>query len=161
MCNQKYKAAFIAFFILFFRIFVINQNTGIMKKIFLFLSVFMIFACSKQVDIENDLMSDLPQLSSRAIVDLENVSVTNPDFINNWENMTSIVLNSSSPDNIKTVSLPWGAASPSSLPENVSYDVKKEDGWRMLMHTFKNYGLDEKQNYFILYNDFTGVLRIF
>lgn len=132
-----------------------------MKKVFLCLSAFIIFSCSEQIDIENDSESDLPQLSSRAIVDLENVSVTNPDFINNWENMTSIVLNSSRPDNIRTASLPWVAASPSSLPENISYDVKKEDGWRMLMHTFKNYGLDEKQNYFILYNDFTGVLRVY
>lgn len=132
-----------------------------MKKVFLCLSAFFIFACSERIDIENDSKSDLPQLSSRAMVDLENVSVTNPNFINNWENMTSIVLNSSSPDNIKTASLPWVSASSSSLPENLSYDVKKEDGWRMLMHTFKNYGLDEKQNYFILYNDFTGVLRVY
>lgn len=134
-----------------------------MKKFIVYLSTFFILSCSEHADIEQNFSSNIPkpELSTRAIVDLKNSSVTNPDFINDWENMTTVVLNSSTPNNVKTVSLPWDAASPSSLPENVSKDIKKEDGWRMLMHTFKNYGLDEHQSYFILYNDFTGVLRVY
>lgn len=132
-----------------------------MKKILFYLSIFIISSCSENYDIEPDKCFDNSSLSTRSIVNSENASVTNPDFINNWENMSSIVLNSSKPGMEKIVSLPWAAAVSSALPENVSKDVKKEDGWRMLMHTFKNYGTDEKQNYFVLYNDFTGVLRVY
>lgn len=131
-----------------------------MKKLLISLLAFCcIFSCTEEISTENS--SDVLQLSSRAIVDSENISVTNPDFINDWENMNSIVLNTSTPENKNVVTLPWGAGSSSSIPEKASYDVKKEDGWRMLFHTFKDYGLDKHQNYFILYNDFTGILRVY
>lgn len=68
----------------------------------------------------------LLQLSSRAIVDSENISVINPDFINDWENMNSIVLNTSTPENKNVITLPWGAGSSSQQylkSQSVNYEL--------------------------------------
>lgn len=96
--------------------------------------------------------------ATRAIVNNGNESKTNPFLLNDWENVNEIVLNTSG--NHK-VSAPWATGTSSSLDVDFRKDIKKEDGWVMLFHTFKKKGLDEKQNYMCFYNRFTGFLKFF
>lgn len=102
-------------------------------------------------------MSEHP-LTTRATVDLHNKSVTNPSLLDNWENVQTIELNTSGNH---SVTAPWASGTSSSLSDTFRKDIKKEDGWTMLFHTFKQKGLDEKQNYMCFYNQFTGVLKFF
>lgn len=98
---------------------------------------------------------DLP--ITRAIVDSVNVSISNPDLIDNWENIDEILLNTSG----EAVTAPWCDGATTHLPSDFRKDIKKKDGWRILFHTFKKIGLDKKQNYICFYNQFTGYIKIF
>ena len=66
-----------------------------------------------------------------------------------------------------TVNLPWNTDVPGSVPEEVRYDVKESDGWRILYSTVEIIGYDHtvhtgtQSNYLLLYNKFTGVLKGF
>lgn len=98
---------------------------------------------------------------TRGIVDNNNVSISNPELITNWENLKDITLNTIGTSTInKRVSTPWNDSS-TPLSEKFRKDIKAEDGWIMLFHTFKEVGLDEKQNYMCLYNQFTGFIKVF
>ena len=48
-----------------------------------------------------------------------------------------------------------------SLSETFRKDIKKEDGWKMLFHTFKEVGFSPRLNYICFYNQFTGFIKIF
>lgn len=74
---------------------------------------------------------DLP--ITRAIVDSVNVSISNPDLIDNWENIDEILLNTSG----EAVTAPWCDGATTHLPSDFRKDIKKKDGWRILFHTFK------------------------
>lgn len=92
----------------------------------------------------------------------DNASITNPDLLYNWENVSSIELNSTSGAiSTHNVTAPWADGVSTSLSESFCKDVKKEDGWIMLFHTFKDKGKDNKKNYMCLYNLFTGMLKVF
>lgn len=100
-------------------------------------------------------------IQTRAVVDKNNISISNPELITNWENLKEITLNTIGTSTInKRVSTPWTDSS-TPLSEKFRKDIKAEDGWIMLFHTFKEVGLDEKQNYMCLYNQFTGFIKIF
>lgn len=119
----------------------------------LILLALFVGACSEDIiPIRNGEIAE-----TRAIVGGDNLSISNPDLINNWENIDKIVLNTSG----EAVTAPWADGTTSPLSEAFRKDVKKEDGWEMLCHTFKEVGLDPKQNYMFLYNHFTGVVKIF
>lgn len=92
------------------------------------------------------------EASTRTVV----ISSSNPNLIDDWENTSSIMLNSGT-----SVTAPWVSGTSSSLPYNFRYDIKKEDGWKMVFHTFKGVGEDFKKNYMLLYNQFTGVVKVF
>lgn len=79
-------------------------------------------------------------------------------FESNWENHISVTLDSGEP-----INLPWVTPVVSALPFSVAYDIKKEDGWVMLAHTFHTSSMNENQklNYIILYNQRTGLLKVF
>lgn len=98
---------------------------------------------------------------TRAIVSEYGVSVSNPNLISDWENLSEIVLNSEKITSGTSVTTPWADGSSSFLPESFRKDIKKEDGWKMLFHTFKKTGLDPKQNYMCFYNQYTGFIKIF
>lgn len=78
-------------------------------------------------------------------------------FDTDWENQISVILNSGEP-----VNLPW-CNSNANLPVQFCYDVKKEDGWILLLHTLSNTSITSEDdiNYMILYNQRTGMLKIF
>lgn len=66
-----------------------------------------------------------------------------------------------------TVNLPWNQNVPGNVPEEVRYDVKESDGWRILYSTVDIIGYDHtvhtgtQSNYLLLYNKYTGVLKGF
>lgn len=125
------------------------------KYFFLVLAVFLV-ACQDDLNLNNT------SFITRAIVDPSRVSISNPDLLDNWENVEIIVMNTIGNFNIqKKVTAPWGDGVSTQLPEDFRKDIKREDGWKMLFHTFKEVGLDEKQNYICFYNMFTGYLKFF
>lgn len=124
---------------------------------FLIICVVAICFCTSCSD--KELLEDAGGCVTRTAVDGSGISTSNPDLIANWENVDRITLNTSGADR---VSSPWNKnGTSSSLSESFLTDVKKEDGWKMLFHTFEAVGNDSKQNYMCLYNQFTGVVKIF
>ena len=110
---------------------------------------------------DNAFLPSQELIQTRAVVDKNNISISNPELITNWENLKEITLNTIGTSTInKRVSTPWTDSS-TPLSEKFRKDIKAEDGWIMLFHTFKEVGLDEKQNYMCLYNQFTGFIKIF
>lgn len=129
------------------------------KYLFIIMIALVASLCSCNDDIELEKESSCV---TRAIVDGKSTSVSNPDLINNWENISKIVLNTMESGSIaKSVTPPWVNGTSSSLSETFRKDIKKADGWKMLYHTFKKVGLDAKQNYMCFYNQFTGYIKIF
>lgn len=122
--------------------------------------VAFLFSCDSGI-IEEDV-TDV-SCTTRSIVGENGVSISNPELINNWENLSEIVLNTLGTDiKSRKVDTPWSFnGSSSALPETFRKDIKKENGWKMLFHTFKEVGLAEKQNYMCFYNIFTGFVKIF
>lgn len=58
------------------------------------------------------------------------------------------------------ITTPWSQdVTNASLPYDFAYDVKKEDGWKMLFHTFTE-GQGSRR-YIGLYNQRTGMLKVF
>ena len=119
-----------------------------MKLLYLILLSLAFFSCSEKNSV---LLNEKNQ--TRATADICNQSTTNPTLLNDWENVQMISLNTSGNHN---VTVPWANGTASSLSESFRKDIKKGDGWVMLFHTFKQKGLDEKQNYMCFYNQFTG-----
>lgn len=122
------------------------------------LFIITLFSCQDIFEYEEQDM-----LQTRAIIDSngENISISNPTLINNWENVTTIRLNTAGDVNSHRITSPWSEGSAGPLSDDFRNDIKSEDGWKMLFHTFKEIGLDEKQNYICLYNIFTGYLKVF
>ena len=99
---------------------------------------------------DNAFLPSQELIQTRAVVDKNNISISNPELITNWENLKEITLNTIGTSTInKRVSTPWTDSS-TPLSEKFRKDIKAEDGWIMLFHTFKEVGLDEKQNYMCL-----------
>ena len=76
-------------------------------------------------------------------------------FDTDWENMTNIVLSEN-----EDIYLPWANGSDSNMPYSFVMDIKKEDGWKMLFHTFTPEA-ESNIRYMALYNQRTGFLKVF
>lgn len=77
-------------------------------------------------------------------------------FETDWENYTQVTLNSG-----ESVNLPWANLTDSNIPLQIAHDVKKEDGWKLLLHTFStSTDSSNGRNYMILYNQRTGILKV-
>lgn len=139
----------------------LQKTISHMKKVILFLtSLIILVGCSDYVSIPESDGGDTP--ISRAIISRnDGESVTNPNLISDWENVEEIVLNSSTQYSIKKQTSPWVRGSNTALDWTFCSDIKKDDGWLMLFHTFKDYGLDAGSNYMCFYNIFTGMMKIF
>ncbi|MCM1136983.1 MAG: hypothetical protein NC221_02115 [Duncaniella sp.] len=81
-------------------------------------------------------------LSRSISADDDNVSLTNPKLISDWENVTEIELNRSG---THSVTAPWCDGASTALTSDFTHDIRKSDGWDMLFHTFKKKGLDENK----------------
>lgn len=82
-------------------------------------------------------------------------STSNPTLATDWENLEEI-----------TDYRGWSIKSPWNLFSSMgdyefAQDIKKEDGWTMLFHTFKEVGNSPHDNYIFLYNRLTGWMKIF
>lgn len=123
------------------------------NKLLSALVIFLLLACAQN---NEEINIDENKSVTRALVNKDYPSTSNPTLIDNWENLNDAVLNSGS-----RVSLPWISGSPSTVPIELSTDIKKEDGWILLIHTLQEVGLDVGQNYLIFYNELRGVLKVF
>lgn len=131
-----------------------------MKYLLTILFSVLVVSCSDHVMTS---LSDVREgVSTRANVDIANKSQSNPNLLNEWENIETIKLNTIGSNGLdKVVTAPWVTSTSSLLDNSFRKDIKKEDGWVMLFHTFKQIGLDEKQNYMLFYNQFTGYVKVF
>lgn len=80
---------------------------------------------------------------------------TGDEFETNWENWQEIMLSEE-----KNISLPWRENSQESIPFDIARDIKKEDGWKMLLHTLTE-GVIDIDKYIVLYNQRTGIMKVF
>lgn len=134
-----------------------------MKHICYFFAICLLLVGCDTIS-DSELVKEQENLTkiTRAVVNVNSYSETNPDFYNNWENSETVNINTIGANGLpKLVTLPWADGSSSSLPYDFCKDIKKEQGWKMLFHTFKKAGLDEKMNYICLYNIFTGYIKVF
>lgn len=124
------------------------KNISILSLLF----IGMLCGCTDTFEYAENL-----SLNARALVDDNSASSTNPTLLTNWENVTTIVLNNSS---LAGVTAPWISGTSSTLSTDFRTDILKENGWKMLFHTFKD-GTDPGQNYMCFYNQLTGFIKIF
>lgn len=133
-----------------------------MKNLFEIFCYVVVVVCFGACTTDDGMLNlDVENAQTRAIVSEYGESISNPDLITDWENLSEIVLNSEKITSGVSVTTPWADGSSSPLPESFRKDIKKEDGWKMLFHTFKRTGLDPKQNYMCFYNQYTGFIKIF
>lgn len=76
-------------------------------------------------------------------------------FETDWENMEEIV-----PSYGETISLPWRKIAQATIPTEIAQDIKKEDGWTMLLHTLTGQPSDIGR-YIVFYNQRTGIMKVF
>lgn len=141
-----------------------NLKSIIMKKLLVFLcSLLILTACSDNASEFLFVSGNGDECLSRGIVlPTGTVSKTNPNLISDWENQEYIVLNSlGNGTTRRSVAAPWKNGNTTSLPEEFCKNIRKEDGWTMLFHTFNAEGEDERMNYMFLYNIFTGYVKVF
>jgi len=81
----------------------------------------------------------------------------NVDFDTNWEKVESLVL-----PNGNTMTLPWSDKYTGVHPMEYTKDIKREDGWLLLCHTF-NQPANQVDPLWLMafYNQMTGDLKIF
>lgn len=83
----------------------------------------------------------------------------NNTFETDWENTEYVKLATGT-----LVSLPWIENRPTepNMPSFLTLDIKKEDGWLLIYHTFNGpENLDKDKNYMIFYNQLTGFMKVF
>ena len=130
-----------------------------MRKLFIVTIILcgMMFACTDNLD-----YVEVSNQITRAYVDEDTPSLTNPTLINDWENTDTIYLNRTASDgSLLSVIAPWANGTASTLSADFRTDILKENGWRMLFHTFSKGNLDDGQNYLCFYNKLTGYIKIF
>lgn len=59
-----------------------------------------------------------------------------------------------------TVPVPWGSTASRQIPEENIHDYKSVDGWELVYNTFNSESLSDHL-YFVLYNKFRGILRMY
>lgn len=127
------------------------------------LSLLTLALCLTACSEDEIKVNNLPHAGgSRSLVaDGFEVSTSNPSLLNNWENLNTIYIPNDN-NKLQNITAPWSANGPiTTLDEHFRKDIKKEDGWTMLFHTFKDAMSDQGQSYMVFYNLFTGVLKVF
>lgn len=84
---------------------------------------------------------------------------TNDDFATDWENLDKVTIYTN--HQYESVYTPWNKTYTSStIPLDISRDVRKKDGWEMVFSTLGDPNIMDA-NYFGLYNKYLGIFRIF
>lgn len=117
-----------------------------MKKNFLFmllLTPIIFFSCKKEIHKDGAITSGSSTVSSVDPYPLD------------WQNLDFIP----SPENVR-LPMPWKAGSLSLIDADIAADNLKSDGWELVYNLFANF-LSPNNNYFMLYNKYRGVLKIY
>lgn len=121
------------------------------KSLPILFSLIYFTSCQKDISL---LQNDEFKLDKSATSNITNLNaVITPNF--NWETTTNILL----PDGTNRI-LPWFSSSITAIPSYILADYHKADGWELVYNLCNTPG-QLGQNYFILYNKFTGTLRTF
>ncbi len=88
-------------------------------------------------------------------------SKTNPDLYDRWEDLDSVVLNSSNHVAVKAVATPWKTQSVFNLHPNMFLPMEKNYGWKLLSHSFKDEGIINSSGYMIMHNKELNLLRVY
>ena len=81
---------------------------------------------------------------------------TSIEFLTNWENCQVIKMVGIRNEQY----LPWYGASGNNIPNEIAFDIKKENGWEMAFCELNDPNAN-KNRMFGLYNKYTGILRVF
>lgn len=95
------------------------------------------------------------------VVDKETPSLSNPDLLDNWENVDEIALNTDTEWKNYRSTAPWGNGTSSDLSESFRRDIRKEAGWSMPFHTFKEQNVLHCPNYMCFYNAVFATVKVF
>ncbi|MBD5233126.1 MAG: hypothetical protein HDS65_02990 [Bacteroidales bacterium] len=125
-------------------------------RFFIGLLVVVTTACNS-AEIEPQLPEDVA--ASRATTP-PNQSETNPTLLTDWENCEYIVMYNPSGSKIEAT-VPWKSGTSTWLNGDFARDIKREDGWTMLFHTFCSQYRDPRQTYMCFYNKFSGFVKVF
>lgn len=99
---------------------------------------------------------------SYPIVNKGESSLSNPDLIDDWENVDIIALNTSKEGGNQYCTVPWSNNGTSSeLPESFRKDIRKEAGWSMPFHTFKKQNIPYCPNYLCFSNATSNATKVF
>lgn len=120
----------------------------VLKYFSIILVIFISFACSKKTplaDFEEGKMSLLTR------------SVSPEEF--DWETADWMP----TPSGQALIPMPWGGQGSISgfYGLDVVNDYHKKDGWRLVYSTFRDYGEELIDPYFVLYNVYRGTIRIY
>ena len=135
-------------------------------------TMFAFTACSDELEIENDFSNPEATYLTRATPVEYNIN--DVDFnADHWRDVPAIYINDGSvnltsanmrdPNNYKIVTLPWykgGADLSTNLPEGFCDNITPENGWHLVINRCGSLGL-ANNNYFAVYNQWTGILRFF
>ncbi len=103
---------------------------------------------------DNDIIEDVnPQTLGHPMLGDD---MTKQEFMYNWENCPTVKISGIEEE----VNCPWYGASAQNIPDNVRFDIKKEDGWEMAFCELNDPNA-MRSRMFGLYNKYTGILRIF
>lgn len=92
------------------------------------------------------------------IVDAEHSSSLNPNLLDNWEQLEDIKLPHSSESR---VTVPWENGFSGEMSGTFGRDIKKENGWNMLFHTFKSNEQSESIDNLCFYNTKSQLVKVF
>lgn len=144
------------------------NNTSVLTTAALF-SVLTFYSCNEnnildntELPIENQTTTidvGVYPLSSEFKNKLSNTRTNiSGSFETDWENTNSVMLATG-----KSISLPWSMEPHlSNIPVSLAFDIKKEDGWQMIYHSFNGpVNLNEGMNFMIFSNKLTGFMKVF
>jgi hypothetical protein len=132
-------------------------------------TIFAFTACSDDLEIET-----APEFTDITRATPVEYNINDEDFnADHWRDVPAIYINDGSvnlttanmrdPNNYKIVTLPWykgGADLSTNLPADFCDNITPENGWYLVVNRCGNLGL-ANNNYFAVYNKWTGILRFF
>ena len=102
--------------------------------------------------------SDLPEPSSSTVFneDVENQFNAVPTHPLEWENRDYMP----TPPGVPRIWVPWASNASRQFTFEMANDYKKANGWELVYNTFNDQEVPDKY-YFILYNKYSGLLRMY
>ncbi len=101
---------------------------------------------------------ELPNPSNldKSVEDISKQSSSIPSYPLNWENIEEMP----TPPGIPRILVPWASGASRDFSFEVANDYRKANGWELVYNTFNTTVLEDKL-YFILYNKYSGLMRMY